>query len=144
MAGCSCMETVICQTARPAQVSCPQMCECTISYKLPFPRFTFSPSTRKASHYLLTPYLNTSSQEWKNQLFVVYECALNHPLFFPSPCMVLLCSCEGTGQARSSSAPRRQLGSNPLSCSGKSADGALFHRLSPNPAGWGSGGIILD
>lgn len=34
-------------------------------------------------------------------------------------------------------AARRLRGSNPLSSSGKSADGALFHRLSPNPAGYG-------
>ncbi len=47
----------------------------------PFPQFSLAPSTRKASHYLLTPYLNTPSQERKNQLFILYECALNHPLF---------------------------------------------------------------
>lgn len=46
-----------------------------------FPQFASAPSTRKGNHYLLTPYLSTSSQEWKNQLFIVCECALNHPLF---------------------------------------------------------------
>lgn len=49
-----------------------------------------------------------------------------------------------TGKPRCSSTPHRLLASNPLSCSGKSADSALFHPLSPNPAGCGSGGIILD
>lgn len=50
-------------------------------FKCPFPQFSLAPSIREGNHYLLTPYLNTPSQEWKNQLFIVYECALNHPLF---------------------------------------------------------------
>lgn len=46
-----------------------------------FPQFSLAPSNRDAQHYLLTPYLNTPSEGWKNQLFLVYESALKHPLF---------------------------------------------------------------
>lgn len=53
-------------------------------------------------------------------------------------------SCEGPARLAAplvlctSLAARRLRGSNPLSCSGKSADGALFHLLSSNPAGYGA------
>lgn len=121
--------------------------ECSFS---PFSQCSSTSSIRKLNHYLLTPYLYTPSQEWKKKsaLHRVWVCSQPSP--FPSPCMVLLCSCEGTGKVCCSSQSLHLTGvwhphsSNPLSCWGKTADSALFHRLSPNPAGCRSAGIILD
>lgn len=94
-----------------------------------------------------TLYEHPKSRVEKSTPCLMCVCAQPYPLFHLHVwCYRVAAGRRGgwTGKPCCSSAPHRLLASNPLSCSGKSADSALFHPLSPNPAGCGSGGIILD